>query len=55
MSELVLYFKLFKNTKISRVQNEYVDNYTGIFYVAIFTLFCITVKETTEKIEKRAK
>lgn len=48
---VTIYFDLFQNTKIVRVQNRYFD---GFFFV-ICGLFLITFNETVGKIEKRVK
>jgi len=54
MSKLVLNVELSENTKIVRVQNEYVDNFIT-FFSAICWSFLITLDKTTEKIERRVK
>jgi len=55
MSRVVFDFELLKNVKIIHVQNEYVHNFTEIFFFTIFGWFLITLQKTTEKIEKRVK
>jgi len=47
-SELVLHFERLTGTKIVRVQNEYVNNFTVLF-------FCLAERNYTGKIEKRVE